>query len=331
MDAKNFSGFNRKDLSSADHILEELAEMIMISSEAETGSIEKIEAERRIYELEDEIDIRGAARYEMDMEEPIPSLVSREKLLAVTDRFGIALIGWNEEILKEWDLPLENRWYRDDNTWHSADEENPYTEVVEKFDVLLKDIKTLCENIDEDYEEQSYYLDNILQAMKTCEACWNAKKRSGITGESKFFASVSSENNASFVSSVYLDLLSVSDDKHIPASHFKDAMEHLHLYAREAALSFIAKENSIEGKDHKTAMCLLGAGSACIIRVADNIWRSKTQQNITEEIYSRYLALKGRAYEHVYQSPSFLPEEIENIDLDAANTYRDASIFGTDA
>ena len=329
MNTDSIPAFSEKELLSDDHILEELAGLILLSSEAATGSLEKIKAERRIYELEDEIDIRGAARHEMDMEDPIPSKISRDKLLALTDRFGVGLIGWNDDFLEKWDIPLANKWYRDGTQWFTIAEENPYSGIADKFSVLVDDVQIFCDKIGTDYEDQNGYLDCILEAIKTCEACWDAEKRTGITGEIKFFANISAENNSAFVSSVYMDLMSVPGDKFIPASHFCEVMEHLHLYAREAALASIAREKSIEGDDVGAAKCVLGAGSACIIRTSDDIWKDMNTSEISPEVQSRYFAIKGRAYEHVHQSPSFLPEEIERIDIDFSKIYRDASLFGT--
>ena len=156
-----------------DMLLDKLADLLLADSQSAAEADE-------IEEIAEEIMLKADSRDSYGMQHPVPVFLSREKLLAVTERFGLELFGdLDEKVIASLDLPLANRFAADVIASDFRDG-NTYREALKEAEVLDSRVRRILEIAGEADAYKNYHLDEILHVLKVCDACCEAGKRDGI-------------------------------------------------------------------------------------------------------------------------------------------------------
>ena len=319
----------RNTLLNDDHLLDELGDLLI----AKKAGDSKDEDDSRMESICDEIYDREEERDFRSIEQPIPTFSSREKMLAITEEYGIELFGSvDESVIIAWNIPLSSRYPKDRDEWETDYEENPFTETLEKAEAFEEDILEILEIADnaDGYEET--HSRKILETIKICASCWDDKKRNGICDSVEHMSRVSIIGadiySSTWLSDMVAKKLEDEDGEHefINEDSILFSVSMSHLISRQATLMDEARFMVERGIFDLCADSMFGAMAACAIRIIDG---SEVDIDVLDEDeLEHYMATKAHAYEVMFLSPGLLLPE-KAIETDAYNmaTYKSRYLF----
>lgn len=325
----------RADIARDDHLLNELADLLLENEDAELDEFYK----GRTLEIYEQILMRYAQRHARGMSQPTPKFDSREKLFKITKEFGLDLFpDVSKETFNEWDLPYSHKYANIDDTEDEREGDNPYTEQIAKAEVFVEDILSILEIADSEAAYEESHAAMILETMQICESCWDDKKYSGLSEAIDEMVNDSILSVDIFLSTALSSLLESREETEadeednlflLNGDSVLLSINTAKLSSRQASLMYEAKSLAAIELDEMAAEAMIGALAACALRILD--YAQIDMEILDEEEMKHYMATKAHGYELIMNpSVCILPDMVIKSDIANLGFYRDGSLFSED-